>query len=73
MGVDAMSNEFWIQMIVYAITIGSLAGTILTKLKYLEGKMDKHNNLVEKVAVVQESLKSAHKRIDDIRDEINAA
>lgn len=68
-----MSNEFWIQMIVYAITIGSLAGTILTKLKYLEGKMDKHNNLVEKVAVVQESLKSAHKRIDDIRDEINAA
>ena len=44
-----MSTEFWVQMVIYAVTIGSFAGTVLTRIKNLEKKMDKHNNLVERV------------------------
>ncbi len=32
----------------------------------LESKQDKHNNLIERMVVVEESTKSAHKRIDGI-------
>jgi len=62
-----MSMEFWIQMVVYALSMGSLAGTILTKIKYLEKKMDAHNGLVERMARVEQSTKSAHHRLDCIR------
>jgi SPX domain protein involved in polyphosphate accumulation len=33
-------------------------------LQYLEEKQDKHNNLMERVVVVEQSTKSAHKRMD---------
>lgn len=32
----------------------------------LERKQDKHNNLIERMVVVEQSIKSAHHRIDDI-------
>lgn len=48
-----MSTEFWIQMIVYAISIGSFAGVVLTRLAYLEKKMDAHNALMERVAALE--------------------
>lgn len=61
-----MSSEFWIQMITYAVSIGSFAGMILTKINYLEKKMDKHNGLVERMVVVEQSAKSAHHRLDEM-------
>ena len=65
-----MSNEFWIQMIVYALSLGSAGGVILTRLNYLEKKMDKHNNLIERMTKVEESTKSAHHRVDEIIERI---
>jgi len=65
-----MSTEFWIQMVVYAISVGSFAGVVLTKISALEKKMDKHNGLVERMVVVEESTKSAHHRIDEVRQEL---
>lgn len=60
-----MSTEFWIQMVVYAASFGTLAGTITTKISNLEKKQDKHNNLIERMAVVEQSVKSAHHRMDE--------
>ena len=34
------------------------------QIKRLEEKQDKHNNLVERMVKVEESTKSAHKRLD---------
>ena len=34
----------------------------------LEQKQDKHNNLIERMVRVEDSSKSAHKRLDDIED-----
>jgi len=62
-----MTTEFWIQMVIYAVTIGSFAGTTLTRLKNLERKMDKHNNMIERLAKVEASTSSAHHRIDELR------
>lgn len=56
--------------------IGTLVGTfagivtsnrlMLYRIEQLERKMDKHNGLIEKTYKTEESVKSAHKRIDEI-------
>ena len=57
-------------------TLGTFGG-ILTSAKLsnyrigqLEKKVDKHNNVIERMTIVEQSLKSAHKRIDDIKEKI---
>ena len=59
-----MSTEFWIQILVYGISTGVFAGTILTRIAYLEKKLDKHNDMIERMVRVEQSSKSAHLRID---------
>lgn len=52
--------------------IGSLGGILASnrmtnyRLAQLEKKVEKHNNLVERMTKVEDSVKSAHKRIDYI-------
>lgn len=38
----------------------------------LSERVDKHNNLVERMAVVEQSTKSAHKRLDELQKEMYA-
>lgn len=37
-------------------------------IKRLEEKQDKHNNLIERMTIVEQSTKSAHHRIDGIEN-----
>ncbi len=37
-------------------------------IKRLEQKQDKHNSVIERMAIVEQSVKSAHHRIDDMKD-----
>ncbi len=52
--------------------LGTLAGIMTAnkltnyRLQQLEKKVDKHNRLVERMAAVEQSCKSAHHRIDEI-------
>jgi len=53
--------------------IGMIYGMLRTQvsgiqddIKRLETKQDKHNSLIERMAVVEQSTKSAHHRIDNI-------
>ena len=66
LGPDMISTEFWIQILVYGVSTGVFAGTILTKIAYLEKKIDKHSELIERMVRVEQSAKSAHLRIDSI-------
>lgn len=56
--------------------IGSLGGILVSnkmtkfRLGKLEEKVDKHNHLVERMAAVEQSVKSAHHRIDELREEV---
>lgn len=67
----------WTTIIVAALAlVGTLAGSWLGvresnrlvnfRLTELEAKVMKHNNLVERMASVEASTKSAHHRIDEL-------
>lgn len=53
--------------------VGILTANRLTtyRIGELEKKVDKHNGLIERMAVVEQSTKSAHHRIDELTDEIH--
>ena len=59
------SIEFWIQIVLYAVTVGTIYGGVKTQIKSLEEKVNKHNNLIERMYKVEESAKNAHRRIDN--------
>ena len=56
--------------------IGSVVGILQAnrlvayRIQQLEIKVDKHNSLVERMALVEASAKSAHKRLDGIKKEM---
>lgn len=75
-----MNSEFWIglliQLVVYGVSIGVIYGTVKTRLDYIEKKLDKHNNVVERVykleqdqAVLLEKQSVANHRIHDLEEE----
>lgn len=62
-----------IRVVVYGVSIGAIYGTIKTRLNYIEAKLDKHNNVVERVyklekdqAVLDEKQEVANHRIKDL-------
>ena len=77
-----MSETIVVSLISLAGTlVGSLLGVIATvrlttyRLEQLEKKVDKHNNVVERVyilekheEVVEEKIKTANHRIDDLEE-----
>jgi tetrahydromethanopterin S-methyltransferase subunit G len=48
------------------------SGKTIYRIDQLEKKVDKHNGLVERMVVVEQSSKSAHHRIDELRKEVEA-
>ena len=67
------SLRFWVQIMLYAISVGIIYGSIRTQMKYLEKKVDMHNNAVErlykaekKLDVIEEKQKVANHRIADL-------
>lgn len=56
--------------------MGSVAGIMTAnrltayRIDQLEKKVDKHNHLVERMVVVEQSAKSAHRRLDEIKEEV---
>lgn len=72
-----MSETIIVALISCAGTLlGSLFGIVASarltnyRIEQLEKKVEKHNNLVERMTAVEQSDKSAHKRIDELRNEL---
>lgn len=74
-----MTNEFWIglliQLSVYGTSIGVIYGTVKTRLNYIESKLDKHNNVVERVygleksqGALEEWRKTTDHRVKDLEE-----
>ena len=57
-----------ITVIFQALYVCYKLGQMSEKLIDLEKKQDKHNNLIERMVIVEQSVKSAHHRIDDINE-----
>lgn len=65
-----MTDVLWAGLIAATVqVVGILLNSRLTayRIKQLEEKVNKHNGLIERMYVVEESTKSAHHRIDEIR------
>ena len=52
-------------VVVQALYIAYKIGKFEQKLETLDKKQDKHNNLIERMVRVEDSVKSAHKRLDE--------
>ncbi|MGI6031147.1 MAG: hypothetical protein ACOX7F_06560 [Eubacteriales bacterium] len=63
------TTEFWVQIVVYAVTFAAAWGSMNIRIRYLEEKVDKHNQMVERMAAVEQSVKSAHHRVNEIKEE----
>ena len=54
-------------VIIQGLYVAFKLGKFEEKLVTLEKKQDRHSNLIERMVRVEDSVKSAHKRIDDIK------
>ncbi len=60
-----------------ASVIGTFGGILVSskltnyRLEQLENKVQQHNKLIERMYKVEDSAKSAHHRIDELREELN--
>ncbi len=60
-----------------ASIIGTFGGILVSsklttyRLEQLEKKVQQHNNLIERMYKVEDSVKSAHYRIDELREELS--
>jgi len=66
-----MSEGTITQIVVYLFSAGMTIGTVLWRIKELEKKVDKHNGLIERMVVVEQSAKSAHHRLDHLEKEVD--
>jgi len=73
-----MSEQLITSLIAVAGTvIGSFAGILTSsrltiyRLSRLEEKVERHNQVVERVFRLEESVKSAHHRLDELREKQN--
>lgn len=69
-----VSVEFFLVLVVNTLSAGIFLGGLGMSIKFieeqikrLEEKQDKHNGLIERMVVVEQSVKSAHKRMDNKR------
>lgn len=61
-----MNTDVWIQLIIYFCSICTTIGTILSKIKSLEKKVDKHNRIVERITILEQRFKVDHERLNEI-------
>ena len=55
-------------LVVYLLGLSAVWGTLLWRVAALEKKMDKHNNAVERLAVVEQDVKSIKRRVGEIEE-----
>jgi hypothetical protein len=63
-----LSEGTILQIAMYIVTACFTAGTIVYRIKALEKRVEKHNNLIERMYAVEQSAKFAHEQIDEIKD-----
>jgi len=74
-----LSTELWVAILALAGTLtGSFTGILVAnrlvnyRLEQLEKKVEKHNNLVERIAMAENEIKIIDHKVDDLEKLIKA-
>jgi len=67
-----MDYQFIFQFVSYLLGLAATAGTIITRVNALDKKVEKHNNLIERMYVVEERSKSNTHRLDKLEKDIKS-
>jgi len=62
----------FLTVLLQALYIAYKIGKFEEKLTTIEKKQDKHNNLIERMTRAEDKIHSAHHRIDEIKEILNA-
>lgn len=62
---------FTTDIVLYLLGVASMAGAILARISILEKKVDKHNNVVEKVYALEADVGIIKRDIKEIREELS--
>ena len=65
-----LSQEFWLQIVIYLVSFAFSGGVVWTKLKYIEQQQDKHNKLIERMYNVEEKTRAIQNKIENIKENI---
>ena len=65
-----LSQEFWLQIVIYLVSFAFSGGVVWTKLKYIEQKQDNHNKLIERMYNVEEKTRANQNKIENIKENI---
>lgn len=60
-----VNAEIIINLFAYAITIGVVYGSIRQQIKQLAEKVDKHNNLIERMYQVESQIEIIENKLED--------
>ena len=55
-------------VVVYLLTLAATLGTVMWRIGTLEKKVDKHNNMIERMYKVEDRLKSHDARIRELEE-----
>ena len=64
-----LSTEFWLQLLAYACSFAAVYGRLMVRIQYLEQKMDKHNQLVERTYKLEGQMTEVQHDIRDLKAE----
>ena len=56
-------------LLVYLMGLAATWGALMWRISALEKKMDKHNSLIERMAVAERNIEEAERRLDQLEEE----
>lgn len=57
-------------VITNAVTASKANALIMYRIDQLETKMDKHNNVIERMAVAEQDIKTAFRQLNEVKSEL---
>lgn len=58
--------EFTSEMAIYLLSVAASAGAVMTRIRALERKVEKHNHLVERMVMAEARIRANSERLDRV-------
>lgn len=65
--------EFTSELVIYLLSVAASAGAVMTRIRALERKVEKHNHLVERMVLAEARIRAHGERLDRVEHADRAA